>query len=62
MIEIEEIIAEDDPLFALRRHRQEISERFETVAELTDYLKQFHSVEDALERVRAKIAEKKRKD
>ena len=53
---------DDDPLIGLRRHRREISERFETVGELTTYLKQFNSVEAALERVRAKIAEKKRNE
>jgi len=51
---------EDDPLVALRRHRREISDRYETVEELTAYLKQFHSVEDALARVRAKIAGKEK--
>jgi len=50
---------EDDPLVALRRHRREISDRFETVEELTAYLKQFHSVEDALTQVQERIAEKK---
>ena len=51
---------EDDPLVALRQHRREISDRYETVEELTAYLKQFHSVEDALARVRAKIAGKEK--
>ena len=53
--------SDDDPLISLRRHRREISDRFETVSELTAYLKQFGSVEDALVRVRAKIAEQKQK-
>jgi hypothetical protein len=42
----------------LRRHRREISERFQTASELTNYLKQFDSVEDALARVRSQIAER----
>lgn len=63
MIDIEEIglqsfTDEDDPLVALYRHRREISERFETVEDLTTYLKQFNSVEDALEKVRAKMSGK----
>jgi|GEM_PF-4787180 len=53
-------LKEDDPLVALRRHRREISDRFETVEELTAYLKQFHSVEDALAQVQVKIAEEKK--
>lgn len=64
MLDLEErkFTDEDDPLIGLRRHRRELSERFATVGELTEYLKQFDSVEAALERVRAKIAENKRGD
>lgn len=67
MIDIEEInkqhlMNEDDPLIPLWRHRREISDRFQTVGELTSYLQQFDSIEDALKRVRAKIAEKERQE
>ncbi len=67
MIDIEEIGLrnlpdEGDPLVWLRQHRREISDRFETVGELSAYLKQFGSVEDALARVREKIVDKKRKE
>jgi len=58
-IDLQNLPNEDDPLILLRQHRREISERFKTVVELTHYLKQFDSVDDALVRVRAKIAEKK---
>lgn len=50
---------EGDPLVWLRRHREELSEKYPTVQELCEYYKQFNSVEDALARVREKIAAKK---
>ena len=59
-IEVQSFEGEDDPLVFLRQHRREISEQFKTVSELTNHLKQFNSVDDALTRVRSKIAEKKR--
>jgi hypothetical protein len=55
------VTEEDDPLVSLRQHRREISDRFKTVGELTAYLKQFDSVEDALMQIRCKIAENERK-
>ena len=51
---------EGDPLIWLRRHREELTEKYPTVESLCEYYKQFNSVEDALARVREKIAEKKR--
>jgi hypothetical protein len=54
---LQDFADEDDPLISLRRHRREISDRFETVSELTTYLKQFDSIEDVLKRVRSKIVE-----
>ncbi len=61
-IELRNLPNEGDPLVWLRQHRREISDRFETAGELSAYLKQFGSVENALARVREKIAEKKRKE
>ena len=52
---------EGDPLIWLRKHREEIAKKYPTFEALCDYYSQFNSVEAALERVRAKIAEKKRK-
>ena len=66
-ITLEEIDArnlpdEGDPLIWLRKHREELSEKYPTIESLFDYYEQVGSVEDALARVRAKIAEKKRKE
>jgi len=58
--DLQNIPDEADPLVRLRRHREEIAQKYPTIDALCDYYKQFHSVEDALARVRAKIAEKKR--
>ena len=60
-IDLQYFSDENDPLVSLRQHRREISDRFKTVGELTTYLRQFDSVDDALSRVRAKIVENKRK-
>lgn len=51
---------EGDPLIWLRKHREELAQKYPTFEALCDYYKQFNSVEDALARVREKIAEKKR--
>ena len=53
---------EDDPLVWLRKHREEIAEKYPTSEARREYYSQFHSVEAALARVREKIAEKKRKE
>ena len=53
---------EGDPLIWLRKHREEIVKKYPTFEELQEYYKQFNSVEDALVRVRTKIAEKKQKE
>jgi hypothetical protein len=53
---------EGDLLVWLRKHREELSEKYTTVEALCEYYKQFNSVEDALARVRAKIAEQKRQE
>jgi len=53
---------EGDPLIWLRKHREEISEKYPTFEERFEYYKQVGTVEDALARVRAKIAEKARRD
>lgn len=60
-IDLRSIPDEGDPLVWLRRHREELSEKYPTIDELCEYYKQFNSVEDALAKVRAKIAENKRK-
>ena len=51
---------EGDPLVWLRKHREEVAEKYPTFKEQSEYYKQFGSVEDALARVKTKIAEKKR--
>ena len=66
-ITLEEIDAlnlpdEGDPLIWLRKHREELSEKYPTVELLCEYYKQFTSVDDALARVRAKIAAQKKQE
>jgi hypothetical protein len=61
-ITLEEIDAmnlpdEGDPLVWLRKYRKEFSEKYPTFEERFEYYKQVGTVEDALARVRAKIAE-----
>jgi len=51
---------EGDPLVWLRKYREEFSEKYPTFEERQEYYKQVGTVEDALARVRAKIAEEKR--
>ena len=53
---------EGDPLVWLRKHREELSEKYPTVESLLNYYEQVGTVEDTLARVRAKIAEKKRQE
>lgn len=53
---------EGDPLVWLRKHREEIALKYPTFEARREYYSQFNSVEAALARVRAKIAEKKRKE
>ena len=53
---------EGDPLIWLRKHREDVVKKYPTFEERNEYYAQFGSVEDALARVRAKIAEKKRKE
>jgi hypothetical protein len=64
-IKIEEIDArnlpdEGDPLMWLWKHREKLSEKYPTIESLFDYYDQVGTVEDALARVREKIAERKR--
>lgn len=66
MVDLEEIYArnlpdEGDPLIWLRKHREEITRKYPTFEEQSEYYKQFNSVEDALVRVRVKIAEEKKR-
>ena len=49
---------EGDPLIWLRKHREELSEKYPTIEALDEYYSQFSSAEEALERMRAKNAEK----
>ena len=51
-----------DPLILLRRHREEIAQKYPTIDALCEYYRQFDSVEDALARVREKIADKNREE
>jgi hypothetical protein len=51
---------EGDPLVWLRKYREEFSEKYPTFEERYEYYKQVGTVEDALARVRARIAEEKR--
>ncbi len=53
---------EGDPLIWLRKHREEIARKYPTFEEQREYYSRFNSVDDALVRVREKIAEKKRKE
>jgi hypothetical protein len=53
---------EGDPLIWLDKHREEISRKYPTREELNAYYSQFRSVEEALVRVRARIAEAKRQE
>ena len=50
---------EVDPVDQLHQHREEIARKYPTFEARREYYKQFHSVDEVLERVRAKIAEKK---
>ena len=66
-ITLEEIDArnlpdEGEPLVWIRKHREEISEKYPTIEERYAYYKQFTSVEDTLARVRAKIATQKKQE
>ena len=53
---------EGDPLVWLRKHREEIDKKYPTFEERNKYYGQFNSVEDALARVREKIAEKRNQE
>ena len=53
---------EGDPLVWLRKHREEIAQKYPTFEEQSEYYRQFISIEDALARVQAKIAEKRQKE
>ncbi len=50
---------DDDPVDWLHQHREDILQKYPTREERREYYAQFNSVEKALERVRAKIAEQK---
>jgi len=52
---------EGDPLVWLREHRNANAKKYPTVEALSDYLRQFHSVEDSLADIRRRIIEKERK-
>lgn len=51
----------EDPLDWLRKHREDLVEKYPTTKALSEYLRQFNSVEYALKKVRQKIAEKEEK-
>ena len=50
---------EDDPVKELRRYRKELSERFPTTKEMSDYFASIPPVEVILADLRRQIAEKK---
>lgn len=50
---------EVDPIDRLHQHREEIARQYPTFEARREYYKQFHSVDEVLERVRERIAEKK---
>ena len=52
---------EGDPLIWLRKHRDANAKKYPTVEALSDYLRQFHSVEDSLAAIRRRVAEKEHK-
>jgi len=52
---------EGDPLVWLRKHRDANAKKYPTVESLSDYLRQFHSVEDSLADIRRRVIEKERK-
>ena len=65
MIDIEELDLwnqpdEGDPLIWLRKHRDELAKTYPTSEALSEYYKQVGTVEDALARIRERIAEKRR--
>ena len=51
---------EGDPLIWLRKHRDANARKYPTVEALSDYLRQFHSVEDSLADIHRREAEKER--
>lgn len=52
---------EADPVKELHRHRRELSKRFETVEELSEYYGSIPSAEVLIAELKKKIAAKKRK-
>jgi len=53
---------EGDPLIWLRKHREEIDKKYPTFEARCEYYGQIGTAEDALARVRRKIAEKQRQE
>ena len=65
MIDIEELDLwnqpdEGDPLIWLRQYREEMDKKHPTFEERREYYKQVGTVEDALARIKERIAEKRR--
>ena len=56
-----EEIRKGDPLIWLRKHRDANAKKYPTVEALSDYLRQFHSVEDSLADIRRRVVEKEHK-
>jgi len=50
---------EGDPLIWLRKHREELSEKYPTVEALFEYYKSVPSIEEVSARLKKEIAEKK---
>lgn len=59
-LEVRNRPVEIDPVDWLHQHREEILQKYPTFEARREYYNQFSSVEEALARVRAKTAEKKR--
>lgn len=51
---------EGDPLVWLRKHRDEILKKYQTLEALEEYYRQFHSVEAALKIIEERAAAKER--
>ena len=52
---------EGDPLVWLRKHRDTNAQKYPTIEALSDYLRQFHSVQDSLADIHRRMVEKERK-
>ena len=52
---------EGDPLVWLRKHRDELAEKYPTIEALSDYYKSRPSIEEVSDRLNRELADEKRK-